>query len=204
MAWLLDEDDALKDKLTGFTVLNYGTDTQVPIAVYFRFPDPEIITRTFPHIAIDLTEINFVPERAQRGSEFLFNYATEQATPNPPGSYQSAYDFPLPFSLVYQLACYSRNPRHDRQMAGLLYSLFPASFGSIDMSNYDGTSRRADFVSSIRRDTVDNKNKRLYRNIFTIAVSTELMMGQVTQVVSTASSDISFNFTLNEALPVPV
>lgn len=190
MAWLLDEDDALRDKLTnygaGYSVLNYGTDTQTPIGVYFRFPDTEIVgDRKYPHIAIDLAEINFDPTRAQRAMEFIFNYDTETATPLS-GFSQTAYDYPLPFSLIYQLAAYSTQPRHDRQLYGLLTSLFPAAFGSLNMANYDGTIRRADFVSSVRRDTVNPQSKkRLYRFIYTIAVSTELLLGQVQEVQHT-------------------
>lgn len=179
MAWLLDEDDALKQKLSGYSVLNYARDEQVPIPVYFRFPDSELITRSFPHMAIDLVEINFDPTRAQRGFGYTFNYATEQATP-PVGFSQSAYDYPLPFNLIYQIACYSLDPRHDRQMASMLYQLFPEGFGFLDMANYDGTIRRADFVSAARRDTVDPASKkRRYRNIITIAVSSEFLLGVV-------------------------
>lgn len=208
MPFLMDEDDALKEKLTnygkGYSVLNYGTATQTPITVYFRFPDTEIVAeRTYPYIAIDLAEINFDPTRAHRAMEFIFNYDTETATPLT-GFSQVAYDYPLPFSLVYQLACYSTQPRHDRQMASLLYQLFPAGFGSLNMANYDGTIRRADFVSSVRRDTINPQSKkRLYRNIFTIAVSSEFFLGEIEEIQHTNQTvSVNLDVVLNQPVAV--
>lgn len=202
MPLLMDEDDALKDKLSGFTVLTYGTDKQTPIQVYFRMPDDEVITRHYPHIAIDLVDIEFDTTRMQRGMEFLFNYDTEQATP-PSGFTQMAYDYPIPLSLVYQLVCYSRQPRHDRQMASLLFQMFPAGFGCLNMANYDGTIRRADFVSSVRRDIPkDADGKRTYRNIFTIAVSSEFLLGQISEIQQVTGIVLDIDLSVFE-LPQP-
>jgi hypothetical protein len=186
-------------------VLNYSTDTLIPIQVYFRFPDSEIVgNRSFPHMAIDLIEINFDPTRAQRGFQYSFTYATEQATP-PIGFSQTAYDYPLPFNLVYQIACYSEQPRHDRQMAGMLYTLFPEGYGFLDMSNYDGTIRRADFVSAVRRDIVDpSSKKRRYRNIVTISVSSEFLLGQVYEIQHVSNAPvINLDLYLNEPAVIP-
>jgi hypothetical protein len=180
MPFILSEDAALKQKLQNFTLTNTASSTQKPIAVYFRFPDQEEVTRTFPHVAIDLVEANYDPTRAHRAWDYQFTYATDEV-PHPTGT-QSAYDFPIPFTLVYQLACYSRNPRHDRQMMAMMFSLFPAYFGFLDMTAQDGTVRRADYVSTVRRDTVDNEKKRLYRFIYTVAISSELLLGQVIQL----------------------
>ena len=184
-------------------MLNYARDTQIPIPVFFRFPDAEIVgNRSFPHIAIDLTEINFDPTRAQRGFGYVFNYDTEQATPLS-GFSQSAYDYPLPFNLIYQLACYSEDPRHDRQMASMLYQLFPEGYGFLDMSNFDGTIRRADFVSAVRRDIVDGAStKRRYRNIITISVSSEFLLGPIVELQHVAHAPvINVNISVNEAVP---
>jgi hypothetical protein len=179
--WVIDEDYALKEKLSGFTVNNYPDGVPKKVAVYFRFPDPEERQRTFPHIAIDLVEINFDPERAHRSAGFNLPYDLEQATPLTLFGLV-ADDYPLPWSLIYQLSAYSRQPWQDRQLSLMLYQMFPEQYGSLDMSAFDGTVRRADLVSVTRRDTVDDNKKRTYRQIFTIAVSSEFFLNQIVAV----------------------
>lgn len=199
MPFILDEDSALKEKLTGFSLSNYADGKMLKIPVFFRFPDPEEVTRTFPHIAIDLVEINFDPTRAHRAMEFVLKYDLEQATPMT-GFSLVADDYPLPWSLVYQLATYARQPVHDRYMQMMMYRMFPEQYGSLNMAKYDGTIRRADLISSVRRDTVDNKNKRLYRNIFTIAISAEFFVNQVLAIQQATS----VNIDVIPTLPGPV
>lgn len=181
MPFIFDEDLALKEKLSGFSVKNYTDGRSISIPVYFRFPDAEERTRTFPHIAIDLVEINFDRERAHRAIGYIQKTDLETATPLE-GFVLSGDDMPLPWSLVYQLAAYSRQPWHDRQLTSMLYMMFPEEFGFLDMSNFDSTIRRADLQSIVRRDTVDSSNKRLYRNIFTIAISAEFYIYQIQQI----------------------
>lgn len=202
MPWLLDEDDALKAKLSGFSVTNYADGRAKPIAVYFRFPDSEERQRTFPHIAIDLVEITFAPDRAHRvANEFILDYDTETATPLN-GFSLAAYDFPLPWNLVYQLAAYSRLPRDDRWLTSLLFQQFPEEFGSLDMTNFDGTVRRADLVSVVRRDTVDASQHRLYRNIFTVSVSSEFFLGQVYAIQQSTGVNVTVIPYADQPFPV--
>lgn len=200
--WVLDEDQALKTKLSGFTVTNYADGATIPVAVYFRFPDAEEVTRTYPHIAIDLVTINFAAERAHRNYEYILPYSLEQATP-PSGSFLVGDDFPLPWDLVYQLAVYSRNPVHDRQLLLMMYQMFPEEYGSLDMSSIDGTVRRADFVSVVRRDTVDRDNKRLYRNIYTISISSEFFLNQIRTVQKALSLDVITIPSVGQPLVAP-
>ena len=190
--WVLDEDEALKSKLSGFTVTNYVDDRKMPIAVYFRFPDPEERTRTFPHIVIDLVEINYDRTRSHHAEQYVLDYPLDQATP-PTGFSLVADDYPMPWSLVYQLTAYSRQPVHDRQILMMMYQLFPQMYGSLDMTDYDGTIRRADLESVTRRDTIDSENKRIYRNIFTVAISSEFFLNQVLAIQQATSVNVYLN-----------
>jgi hypothetical protein len=201
MTWILDEDYALKQKLSGHTLINYANGQLLPIATYFRFPDPEIRTRTFPHVAIDLTEVVFDAERAHRSGGFTLPFDTETATPQVGGSLV-ADDYPLPWSLIYQLACYSRQPEHDRQMMLWMYQAFPEQYGVLNMTAFDGTLRRADLVSSVRRDTVDANNKRLYRNIVTVAISSEFFLNQLTAIQNVAVNGLRLTVTPYVGTPV--
>jgi hypothetical protein len=198
VAWVLDEDDALKTKLSNFTVVNPADMSQVPVPVYFRFPDTEERTRTFPHIAIDLFNVAFDPTRAHRAMEYRLTFDTETATPAQ-GYTLVADDYPLPWILQYQLGVYSRNPRHDRQLMLMLYQMFPETYGSLDMSAFDGTIRRADLVSVVRRDTVDSAGKRQYHFIMTINISSEFFLNQIKSICDVRSVD----FTLVEYFNQP-
>lgn len=197
--FLLDEDRALKEKLSGFYVTNYADGRNIPIPVYYRFPDAEERTRTFPHIAIDLVDVIFDETRAHRAVGYIQPIDTETATPLT-GFNLVADDMPLPWSLQYQLAAYSRQPTHDRQLAQMLYMMFPQQFGSLNMANYDSTIRRADLVSVTRRDTVDSSNKRLYRNIFTVAISSEFYISEVTAIQQALTAVTNVEFVGNSPL----
>lgn len=203
--WLLDEDEALKVKLSNFFVTNYATGKSVPIEVYFRFPDTEEVTRKFPHIAIDLIDIQPEATRAHRANGFIVPFPLEQATPAF-GYVLESYDFPLPWSLVYQLSLNSRTPRDDRQLQQLIWQMFPDQFGSLDMGYLDGTIRRADLISAVRRDTIDGPpsgRKRLYRNVVTIAVSSEFYIGQIQSVAEVVGIVINYGLILdNVSVPV--
>jgi hypothetical protein len=203
MAWLLDEDSALKVMLSGYTVTNYADGRAIPIGTWFRTPDPEEVERKFPHIQIDLVDIEFAEERAHRAFGFL---PPQQETATPAaGSFLESYDFPMPWDLIYQLSLFSRNPVHDRQMTALVYMMFPQQFGQLNMANYDGTMRRAVNRGTVRRDQLDASNKRTYRNIFTIAVSSEFYLGQIAQIqeVMTPTLTVEVEGTsMSDVIPV--
>lgn len=206
--FVLDEDEALKAKLENygntFTVTNYATGKPIPIAVYYRSPDPEIRQRTFPHIAIDLIDIEPDYERMHRSggmevpvpTNILYPTHTDTPGEPTPQSTMWADDFPFPWMLIYQLSAISRDPTHDRQMGQLLHYLFPFQFGQVDMAHIDGTQRRADFRGMTRRDLpVDATNKRIFRQIFTIAVSSEFYLHELEQIPLTTQVDLTVEET---------
>jgi hypothetical protein len=177
--FILDEDDALKEMLGGQSVINYADGRSIPISVWFQAPDAEEQKRTFPHISIALIDVEYAAERAHRAYGFL---PPQQETATPAtGFFLESGDFPQPWDLIYQLSLFSRQPRHDRQMTALMLMMFPEQFGQLNMANFDGTMRRAVNRGAERRDTID-ANQRLYRNIFTIAVSSEFYLGQIAQI----------------------
>jgi hypothetical protein len=193
--WLLDEDNALRQKLSGWSITNYATGQPLSIPVFYRGPDAEEVTRVFPHVSIDLIDVVFDPTRAHRANGYIQPIDTEQATPAS-GYTLVADDMPLPWSLMYQLSAYSRNPQHDRQLSQMFYLMFPEEFGSLDMTNFDGTVRRADLVSVIRRDMFpDSTTKRVFRNMFTIAVSSEFYLSTINQIKNVLEINVDIDFT---------
>lgn len=191
MPFLFDEDRALKEKLSGFSVINYANGKEIAIEVWYRFPDPEERQRSFPHIAIDLVDIVFDRTRAHRAMQFTLPYDLETATPATDFSLV-ADDFPLPWTLEFQIATYARQPTHDRYMQMMLIRMFPEQYGTLNMAAYDGTVRRADLISSVRRDTVDANKKRLYRNIYTVGISSEFFVNEVLPVKQALSVNLDF------------
>lgn len=202
MPWIIDEDRALKDKLSNIVISNYSDGREITVPAFFRYPDPEERTRTFPHISIDMTSIDYDPTRAHRANAYIQPFDLEQATP-PSGFFLIANDMPLPWSIEYQISMYSRQPWHDRQLTAWMYQLFPEQYGFLDLSNYDGTTRRADLVSVVRRDTVDAERKRLYRNIFTIAVSSEMYVYQLQAISQILSVAVDVEFTVDFPVSIP-
>jgi hypothetical protein len=188
--WLLDEDYALKQKLEGgdqvpptaLQVTNYVDGKKFPVTVYYRSPDPEQRTRTFPHFQIDLTDVEPDASRTHRSGAFVVPFPTEMATPAS-GYTLIADDMPLPWQLIYQITAMSRDPWHDRQLAMWMYVLFPNQFGFLNMGSFDGTTRRADLIGHTRRDIpADNDRKRLFRLIFTVSISSEFYLDQIQTV----------------------
>lgn len=196
--WLLNVEDAIKQKLSGYTVTNPADGKQIPVGVWFRYPDTEERIRTFPHIAIDLIDIVFDRTRAARAGLYPVPYDMEQATP-PAGYSLVGGDMPLPWMIQYQLSALSRQPRHDRQLTQMLYQLFPEMFGWLDMSSIDGTIRRADLLSVVRRDMLDTERKRVYRAIFTVAISAEFSVYQMQYVQQATGFEITFDVFVNQA-----
>lgn len=195
MPWGVDEDYALKEKLQSFKIPNYADGKDKTPPVFFGYPDAEERTRTFPHIQVNLIDVNYDPTRAHRSALHHLDYTLETATPLISGYTLEADDFPTPWNLIYQITAYSRQPWHDRYFAMMLYHMFPQQYGSLDMSNFDGTVRRADLVDVVQRDmieTVQGGRKRTYRKIFTISVSSEFFLSEVIQIKNVISTNIEF------------
>lgn len=172
MPFILNEDKALKAALTGITVSDSGNPTR-PVGVWFGQPDPEIRFQAYPYITIDLIGMYIAQEREHRGYVPL-SYTPEGATPNT----KYMVDVPIPVNLDYQVTTYARQPRHDRQ---LMFELskparLPIRFGGLQVPE-DKTIRRLDLLGFTKRDTTE-QDKRLFRNIYTVRISSELLPEQ--------------------------
>ena len=207
--WCIDEDYALKEKLQGFTIPNYasgpgGKGKSFTPPVFFGFPDPEENQRVYPHIQINLIDIQYAADRAHRAAEFRLTYDEETATPATNYTLV-AEDFPTPWNLIYQITAYSRQPWHDRMFSMMLFQMFPQQYGSLDMTHFDGTVRRADLVDVVQRDLLEatqGKQKRVYRKIFTVSVSSEFFLAEVIQIANVLSVNVDFIPYVNEpAIP---
>lgn len=177
MNFILDEDEALRDRLLGMTVSD-NKNPDRPVGVWFGQPDVEIRAQAFPFITIDLIDVTEARERVMSGMVDPWYYTPDGLDPETQG-WEMYY--PTPINLDYQVTTFARQPRHDRQILGqLLGSRLPARFGSMTVKaidngdgTFDGTVRRLDLLNVVKRDMTES-GKRLFMNVFTVRVSSEI------------------------------
>jgi len=179
MAFILEEDGALKTLLTGLTVSDDRRAAR-PVEVWFGQPDLELQKRTYPYISIELVDLTEANERVMCGKPFL-TYTPEGYT-KPTGQFDqlTAARFPTPYDLDYQVTVWSRHPRHDRQIvARLLAGKLPLRFGQLSLPASNRLVRLDLLDGPQVADTVDEAGKRLFRKVFPVRVATELFPDEV-------------------------
>lgn len=189
MPYIINEDKALKTLISGITVSDSGNASR-PVGVWFGQPDNEIRQQSYPYITIDLVGISEAVDRAHRGYIDL-PYTPEGGNPNE----EYATWYPIPVNLDYQITTYARQPRHDRQIINALFAAgrLPMRFGLLDIPE-DGTVRRVDLMGFVKRDTTE-QDKRLFRNIYNVQVSSEFFPAQLVQLYEVLTPP---NITLEE------
>lgn len=177
MTFLLSEDKALRDLLKDMVVTDQkasGTEEGVrKVGVWFGQPDQEIRTQSYPYITIDMIDISEDFARAMRGKAKP-SYITPPEGLDP-DTQDWEIDWPVPVNIDYQITTYARQPRHDREiLAQLLYKKVPLRFAVLQPD--DGTVRRLDVLDVAKRDVTES-GKRLFVNVITVRVSSEIAQG---------------------------
>jgi hypothetical protein len=175
MTFLLAEDTAMKAYLAGMTVSDEAVDPR-PVQVWFGYPDIEIRAQSFPFVTIDVIDIRQAFERQTSGEIYDNDY---MGTTEEMAGLAYRYQVPVAYDVEYQLTTYARHPRHDRQIVFQMMHKFPGKWGYLPVPDDLGTStayRHMFLESFIKRDTVesDKGNKRLFRNIYTVRVVSEI------------------------------
>lgn len=183
MTFLFSEDEALKEKMQGMTVADQSNPTR-PVEVWFGQPDIEIREQKYPYITIDLVDISEARERVMmsNGVTPWYYEITYPELDQLPDDWTMPY--PIPVNLDYQVTTFARSPIHDRQLLGqILGWRLPFRFGYLnvtekttvvgDNTTLDQTTRRLDMLGHYKRDMVEN-NKKMYMNIFTVRISSEI------------------------------
>jgi hypothetical protein len=189
MPFILNEDQALKTALTGITVSDSGNPAR-PVGVWFGQPDNEIRQQAYPYITIDLINVSVAQEREHRGYVKLSN-TPEGADPEK----EYMAEMPIPVNLDYQVSTYARQPRHDRQ---IMYELtrpnrLPFRFGGLEIPE-DGTIRRLDVLGFTKKDATE-QNKRLFRNVYTVRISSQLLVHELAEIYPvTEQPNITFGY----------
>jgi len=166
MTFLISEDVALRDLCKGITVSDEKNDMR-PVGVWFGQPDMEIRAQAYPYITVNMIDISEARERQMSGVTNVWYL-------RPEGVEDDHWDTwnPIPVNIDYQITTFARNPRHDRELLFHLLSVkLPLRFGSL--ATDDGTLRRLDVLDVAKRDVIE-AGKRLFMNIFTVRVSSEI------------------------------
>lgn len=176
MPFILNEDAALKDLLTGMTVSDAGNPAR-PVGVWFGQPDAQVRPQVYPYITLDLIGVYEATERVQAGIVDV-TYTPEGYDENT--DYQAQY--PIAVDLMYQISTYARQPRHDRQILAQILGAkrLPLRFGMLAIPE-DKTARRLDMLGFSKRDYTED-NKRMFSNVFTVSVSSEIFREELDQL----------------------
>lgn len=193
MSFILAEDEALKSLLKGMTVSDNNNPSR-PVEVFFSIPDVEVRQQTYPYVTIDLIDIRPANDRQQSG------YWSDQdlmgtVEPNPNRIY--TYFTPVAYDLVYQVSSWSRHPRHDRAiMQQMLRNRFPAKYGKLAVADDSGDLvNRSMFLDEFVKISFVEDNRRLFRNIFTVRVISEMTPAQATRVSDKFVERVDLNVT---------
>jgi hypothetical protein len=172
------------------------------VPVYFRLPENEVRRRVFPYITIDFLSLERDPEREHRGVVY-WNDPPQYY--NPPGlplsGNATSADWPIPMTITWQVTAWSRFNRHDRQIMQALFVALQPRFGFLEMGPVDGlpddaSVRRLNLESGpTNGDTRDENGKRVFRKMYTVACSSELMESQFVALQQARSVDISVTQT---------
>lgn len=198
MSLILSEDLALKTILSGITVTDEKNNAR-PVGVWFANPDVESRSQSYPYITIEL--INMQPAKNRQHSG-IFVDNDLQGTIAPVAGHSYFYESPVTWNLVYQITSYARHPRHDRAiLAYLLNKVFVSDRGYLPVPNDLGTEtsyRHLLLEEFVKRDTIED-NRRLYRSVFTVTVSSESNVDSY--VYSPDATSVQINTTTTADIP---
>lgn len=200
--WLIAEDEALKAYLQGVTVTDEtAPEGGRPVPVWFRLPEMEERTRTYPYITLDLIDIVVAENRTQVGH---LNIDKLGYTPPDPimawtDGHSRTADWPVPVDLHYQITSVARSARHDRQLQRAFWQKFPGKWGTLRVAN-DQTDRTMQLIGRASAHDVDEFGKRQFRANYTVTVASELWMSVIRQITNLTEITIGIGVSTDPSL----
>ena len=199
--FILAEDQAIKDSLKGITVSDAANNTR-PVGVWFGQPDAEIREQKFPYIVIDLLDVS------GNKDQYMDSYGTlgtrNADVPLSSGGVAVQTFSPTPMLLTYQISSWARSPRHDRQiLTALNHGVLHPRFAQV-MDAATETNRRVVVQSFAKRDTTDENSKRVFRNVWTVQVVSEIFYHTVDLFRQVSTVTINSAAALPHTPPVGV
>ena len=193
MSFILAEDTALKELLKGMTVSDLNN-AERPVEVFYSIPDVEVRQQKYPYVTIDLLDIRPANDRQHAG------YLTDNdfaGTIEPDENKTYTYYMPVAYDLIYQVSSWSRHPRHDRAiMQQILRTRFPSKYGKLVVFDDIGESvKRSMFLDEFTKISFVEENRRVFRNVFTVRVVSEMTPAQADRVSDKFVETVNLNAT---------
>lgn len=199
--FLLAEDEAVKAKFSGVSLIDTRNPSGNPVQVFYGLPNNSRETR-FPYITIDLVSIDHARELQSSDQPINVTYipdaATDaraaQATPPPSNVNLVSYEY-IPVWLTYQVATWSRNAQHDRQLHAILLATNRISmrWGYLNIPA-DGTTRRFELLGWNQADSMertDSETKRVWRKVYNLRCNAELTPFAIQTVAEVATVTVT-------------
>jgi hypothetical protein len=184
VGFLLAEDEAIKLKLSGLTVVDTKNPSGNPVSVFYGMPAAGRETR-FPYITIDLLSVDHATDLQSSDQPIKPTYwpdtttdaKTLQATPPPSNFNLASFEY-VPVWLTYQIATHTRHAQHDRSLHARLLATnrIPFRWGYLEVPA-DGTTRRFELLGwsqSDQMERTDADTKRIFRKAYTVRCNAEL------------------------------
>jgi hypothetical protein len=183
--FLVNEDTALKQKLTGLVVHDATSGTGGrKLTVRFRSPEYELADATYPLALIEHTRVARDPEREMRG-QIKIGYSPEgfPGWVDYPDRAASPYysESPIPLNVDYEVNLYTRKSQHLIELVGSLMAFARLSerFGFLEIPQ-DSTVRRLDVLGGPEfSESQDELGKRLFVATYVLRVSSEVFWDDI-------------------------
>jgi len=165
-----EEDMGLKSLLQGVTVtdINSSPTTPRPVPVWFMNPEREERRVTYPNITINFMSERVAHEREHRGWVPV-GYRYLQNIPWPDWVFM---EYPIPMDFDYSVTVSTRINQHISQICGTL-ALGRLHPRFAQMTCPGGTVRRITIMGVTRTNSME-ADKRLFRQIYQVRISTEV------------------------------
>ena len=185
--FILAEDEALKNYLSGITVPKSAQSTEtVEVKTWFRFPEGER-QLSYPFITLDLLSVepayDLFTSVYQQDLNGLYQPSVSPTLPEPDPSTDigglASYSIPnyLPFRLVYQVMVHCRSSLHDRYLLSLFMTdvIQPRPFWlGVDADNTWRRIERVGFAQADMPETTESGTKRIFRKVHTLSMLAEI------------------------------
>lgn len=192
MPWLLNEDGALKSKLSGLTVSGSAVPQGLPVEARFTIPEDEYEDVTYPLIMLTQVSVERAYEREHRG--FVEVGTVPEGMDPTNGPYFA--EFPVPYDIDYQVQLFCRSLQHRTELVSQLarFDYLPERFGYLSVDQ-DATVRRLDLIGGPEMGSGrDAHGKRLFTSTYRIRVSTELfLLGAPAKLPTVEAVDVVVN-----------
>lgn len=199
--FIFNEDRAMKAKFSNLVVQDVNApNTGRPVQVIWLDADVELTNLTYPSIVICNTGLSYDPERSGSGW-YQLPYTPENFSQwindNNLDVENSPYwaFTPIPYNIDYQIEVLTRNSKHSTFLTAMLSGpdFLSVRHGYLAIPE-DGTVRRMDLMAGPeRQNTHDADGKRVFHNIYTVRVSTELLPVEIDSYykVQTVVNDVA-------------